>query len=415
MFVSVKSSSGQERQVCFDFERFQHEKGKEGFPSGKIAQGTGVELSVESGIHNGKTRLYVISWHQRQVQVSVPVEAVRHRHRAADVTWVRCPVCPPSSLKRFEATKGLLSHLGSIHPDGQHTDRSWAEWTEEICQTARSDGQFAQRGFSGARRNNPNVGGDCAGQLSGHLQAAAVGDIGKLREAVKHDSFRPLDCRDGHGATALDWAAGAGHLDCLKFCVESAQLQEHGAIPMHRLVRRDGRTALHWAARNGRTECVRWLMSEESGLGLNVDSLTADGTTPLMLCCFGGTPECCRTLICELGANPLRENHWGCNCSHWAAMSEVGEMVSVEMCRLLHDEVGVGFGKPQSEGHTPLDKAVLRGNSGVVRWLLSPEGMSPEERLSALHVSNTRLKSTSNLAQDVGELDIEAQLKEHGF
>ena len=53
---------------------------------------------------------------------------------------------------------------------------------------------------------------------------------------------------DRHGASALDWAAGAGHVRCVELLAPHAA----GVVSC----RRDGREAIHWAARHGtnRTE-----------------------------------------------------------------------------------------------------------------------------------------------------------------
>ena len=58
---------------------------------------------------------------------------------------------------------------------------------------------------------------------------------------------------DRHGASALDWAAGAGHLSCVELLAPLA----HGL----RACRRDGRGPLHWAARHGRTVVLRYLLT----------------------------------------------------------------------------------------------------------------------------------------------------------
>ena len=47
---------------------------------------------------------------------------------------------------------------------------------------------------------------------------------------------------------------------------------------------KDGRTAMHWAARNGKIEVMDYFL--KSGVDVNV--FTKDGTTPLMLACYGG-------------------------------------------------------------------------------------------------------------------------------
>eukprot|EP00656_Telonema_subtile_P000189 TRINITY_DN10098_c0_g1_i1.p1 TRINITY_DN10098_c0_g1~~TRINITY_DN10098_c0_g1_i1.p1 ORF type:complete len:230 (-),score=55.18 TRINITY_DN10098_c0_g1_i1:309-998(-) len=215
---------------------------------------------------------------------------------------------------------------------------------------------------------------------------------------------------DHHASCAA--LSGAGHLDCLQLLLSVLPTaQRSTALPFARLCRADGRTPLHWAARNGRTQCVQWLLSPQAGLtGLTVDGLTSDGSTPLMLCCFGGSEECCRALIAH-GADPFRGNHWGCDCSHWAAMSSLP--TAPDICRLLHHEHGLSFCEPQKEGHTAVDKAALRGSTAVANWML--QELTDEQTTKARAVGEARGKPASVLAEAAGHMAVAALLTERGL
>ena len=81
------------------------------------------------------------------------------------------------------------------------------------------------------------------------LDAAKTGDRAFL--AGNEDRLRAAV--DAHGCTALHWAAGSGHIACVKYLVSQ------NLDPSQKQTT-NGRTPLHYAARNGRTEVCRLLI-----------------------------------------------------------------------------------------------------------------------------------------------------------
>ena len=82
--------------------------------------------------------------------------------------------------------------------------------------------------------------------LADEAKVAAAGGAAGEEEEVALPRWKGLFDRaslDRHGASALDWAAGGGHLSCVKLLLPQA-------IGL-RACRRDGRGPLHWAARHG--------------------------------------------------------------------------------------------------------------------------------------------------------------------
>ena len=125
------------------------------------------------------------------------------------------------------------------------------------------------------------------------LVAARDGDEVALGELLQGGGFRPFgkESLDRNGASALDWAAGGGHLGCVKLLLPYTQ----GVA----LCRQDGRGPAHWACRHGHLHVLDAL--HEHGLA-HVESRTADGTSMLMLACYGGHLAVARRLL-ELGAS----------------------------------------------------------------------------------------------------------------
>jgi len=169
---------------------------------------------------------------------------------------------------------------------------------------------------------------------------------------------------------AEEWAAGKGHVDCLEYLMTLRKQCTADSISQQQTVfrkkrkKREQKSALHWAARHGHIHCVDLILSQFS---FSVDDAAGDGTTPLHYACYGGHLVVVQRLI-NLGADPTKCNDWGCDCSHWAAMSNSNE--SLEVCQYLL-QCGVSFTKSQKQGHTPLHKAAQKKNVRLIQWLAS--------------------------------------------
>ena len=128
----------------------------------------------------------------------------------------------------------------------------------------------------------------------------------------------PSAAVDRHGASALLWAAGAGHLDAVKYL-----WRRLGSIRRPRRRGRrayHGRTAAHWAARNGHADVV----ATDGERGAPVDARTAEGTTAFAWACWQGHVATARWLVergnCAFGA----VNTFGCNAAMWCGRPSGG-------------------------------------------------------------------------------------------
>ena len=216
------------------------------------------------------------------------------------------------------------------------------------------------------------------------LEAARDGDLGALCALAaagwEPSAARP-DARDRHGACALLWAAGSGHLAVVRWLVET----QHCDPATRR--RRDGRGALHFAARNGRLEVARWLV-DVAGCDIDGESGTTNGATdglaangargsdtPLMLAVWQGHLDLAVWLHAR-GADASRENAYGCTVAHkavrmdGAASNTRGAAGRRALLEWLRDGARVGFDTINDNGHAPLHKAALHGRDDVCRWLL---------------------------------------------
>lgn len=227
------------------------------------------------------------------------------------------------------------------------------------------------------------------------IAAAADGNLASLKEMLSKAStpnaqMDLLNSRDRHLSTAEHWAAGEGHLDCLKFLIEKRRELDHfkntnnNNIPVvhdddrsllnesHRKIRRrrDGKTGLHYAARNGRLDCVKYLIDE---CGCSVDDKSGDGTTPFHLACFGVHLETARLLL-DRGADPHHVNDWGCGVAHWVALAKNYTIQTItELLNFLNNVCHVDFTRRQKQGHSVLHKAAQNQNYAVLQWFMTKE------------------------------------------
>eukprot|EP00163_Fabomonas_tropica_P001695 TRINITY_DN1124_c3_g1_i1.p1 TRINITY_DN1124_c3_g1~~TRINITY_DN1124_c3_g1_i1.p1 ORF type:complete len:909 (-),score=176.38 TRINITY_DN1124_c3_g1_i1:243-2969(-) len=239
------------------------------------------------------------------------------------------------------------------------------------------------------------------------LEACRGGDLSALRQQIEMygwDPRHPL-ASDRHGSNALLWAAGGGHVDCVRYLVQELHMPVWQAQQHRRGY--DGRTALHWAARNGHVEVARYLLTlKPTGADNNdndndddvdmdiVDVPSTDGTTPFHLAIWQNQREMCDLLLSH-GANPLHVNSYGCNAAMWAAQ---GPHTDVDTFIYLQG-LGVHFDGINHNGQGCLHKAAQRGKEDVCRWLLEEAGIRDPRHFAA---NADELSTPSRLALYAG-------------
>eukprot|EP00731_Ephydatia_muelleri_P013368 Em0007g678a len=141
--------------------------------------------------------------------------------------------------------------------------------------------------FSGERgfdQGNDDVDDDMKNQLEQQLRDASRD--GRTEELTRLlDQGINIEATDEDGRTPLGFAAGFGHVDCVKV------LLERGANIDHQT--KDGWTSLMRAAYHGRADCVRALVNR----GADVNHCNNVGRTSLMYASGIGNAECVKVLL----------------------------------------------------------------------------------------------------------------------
>jgi ankyrin repeat protein len=124
-------------------------------------------------------------------------------------------------------------------------------------------------------------------------KAASAGSLEELRREVR--LMGGLNATDGHGFTALDWAARTGQAEVIR------ELVREGADPDLRDEGPNGWAPLHHAVHKGQLGAVRALIA--AGAQVDAGASRSHGITPLMLACAQGEPRIVDALLAA-GADP---------------------------------------------------------------------------------------------------------------
>eukprot|EP01047_Picozoa_sp_COSAG01_P024298 COSAG01_NODE_1498_length_10117_cov_19.035536_5_plen_154_part_00 len=151
-----------------------------------------------------------------------------------------------------------------------------------------------------------------------------------------------LGAVDRHGLSALQWAAGGGHLaavevllQCMDSCADTTSANGVVITDVDR-PSKDGRTALMWACRNGHIDVAQRLVTA----GADPERRSKKGVGCLHWAVWGRCQEMAAWLLAPpLSLDLQAESCAGCNCAVWAAASG-----GLEIAQWLHQR-GADFAK----------------------------------------------------------------------
>eukprot|EP00439_Symbiodinium_sp_Y106_P050579 s2079_g6.t1 len=187
-FVFLHGSGSERVRVVFDRRLFDSSS-ELPFPSKSLHADT---VRVEVQQTEGSKDLFGLRWFRLLQEVSAgstPGIPERPRRPSSSSSWVCCPLCPATSMRRFSLDRGLHAHLDAVHIfEGEEPKEAW---DRKIASMAEARGIFAHRsaqGLGGARRSafiNSHATTDDR-RLAPALEAARTGDVtfleGLLRE-----------------------------------------------------------------------------------------------------------------------------------------------------------------------------------------------------------------------------------------
>lgn len=227
-------------------------------------------------------------------------------------------------------------------------------------------------------------------------EMAHVGNMSQIKALIERHGA-DVNLADSSGFTALHMAAQHGDLPLCRYLIAAgADLfprAAHGLVPLHLAARAgqdkvirlfaasegfyredldirtyDGLSCLHFAARGGRLDVTTLLLREttrtESLTEVDINGVTSEGRTPLMLAADAGHEECVRLLLSE-GSDTLVTSVEGYTALHLASVRGHDGVVSVIASHpgVLVDAVANGgvtsLHLVASEGHFEVGEVLL--------------------------------------------------------
>ena len=275
---------------------------------------------------------------------------------------------------------------------------------DEASEGMRGKGKRGSKGSSQQRGQR--------GRQQPAIAAAKAGDLVELRRLASGSAAQDQDQQNGpeleldpeavarvvgeqdkHGLGALQWAAGGGYDDCVRFLVDQC-----GASTEQRA--KDGRTAIMWACRNGHLPTARLLVD----LGADPKAVSRKGVGCVHWAAWGGQVAVAEWLVDHIGLSLEFLSHAGCNAAIWA--SAAGHL---DMCKWLKSR-GANFGHINYWGHGVANKAAWKGRNKLMEWMFDDDDIGTEV-LDQLWLSDPAGRVPLDLATIAGHGDTVQLLK----
>lgn len=186
--------------------------------------------------------------------------------------------------------------------------------------------------------------------------AARCGQVSVMKLILDHGA--EVNAQIG-GLTALQSAALGGHLDAIKFLLQS-RADIHAAP-----ARFGGRTALQAAAQGGHLDAVKFLILNDAGV--NAKSAIFDGLTALQAAAAGGHLDVMRFLV-HNGASISAWSHAGKSLTALQLAARGGHLDSMKY--LVQNGAEINQLPSSDRGLTALQAAASAGHLNCVKYLV---------------------------------------------
>lgn len=198
------------------------------------------------------------------------------------------------------------------------------------------------------------------------LEAAGAGHVGCLMYTVETQG---LSVRDSNNVSAVHVAARKGQLEVLIFLVENGLVNDIFRA-------KNGATPGHDAAGTGNIECMRYLLVHT---GCSAHDKDYSGQTLLHWAAMFGQLRAVIWLVTECNATINAENTQGLTAVHLAAQKNRVDVVQwlVKYTYKTHSNPRDVVNQRSKQGATPLFLASTEGNIQVIRWLAEKAGGDP--------------------------------------
>ncbi|KAK3265768.1 hypothetical protein CYMTET_25576 [Cymbomonas tetramitiformis] len=265
-----------------------------------------------------------------------------------------CPTCG----QFYAGTRGLRDHQQIKHLQSYGSAK--AVEAESRRQLVAVTGNFQAAICQLYQHQNPGKGAK-KDPLEGEpaLKAARDGDLAEVQRLFAEAGGLGHGAEWKDGPAALHWSSGSGHVAICEWLVHEAR------VPAGTPHGRDARTPLHWACRNGQLEVARRLVAA----GASCDVADDTGTVPFHLAVWQCQRDVCKWLVHEANCDWRALNIYGCNAGQWAAMAG-----DIQMFEWLYD-LGLDMSLLNTNGHSCLHKAAVKGKEDVCKWLVETVGL----------------------------------------
>jgi ankyrin repeat protein len=180
--------------------------------------------------------------------------------------------------------------------------------------------------------------------------AAAAGDLEKVKALLKENPDLVSSKDDKAGETALHFAAVKGNKEVAEFLLTKRAEVDAKEI--------DGETPLHLAAEMGHRDVVELLLTNKA----NINATNRDGYTPLHAAALAGHKDVVELLLAKK-AKVNAKNSNGNTPLHLAAFNGFTDVAEL----LVANKADINA--KNNNGQTPLDEAGRTRQTNVIEWL----------------------------------------------